>query len=282
MKIIVTGANGQLGTDLVEVFSKDHEVFGFGRSELDITNLEQCKAIVSALKPDAIIHCAAFTAVDLAETEQDQAYLVNAMGSRNMALSAEAVGAKICLISTDYVFNGQSQVPYREYDAVDPQSVYGKSKRAGEELVMSLSTKYFIVRTSWVYGANGNNFVKTMIKLSREREQLSVVNDQVGSPTYTKDLANFLSVLIETEKFGIYHASNSGTCTWFEFANAIFREIGATIKISPCITADFPRPAPRPAFSVMEPMMIRINGFREIRHWKDALKEFIEVNKGIL
>ncbi|GIO35114.1 NAD(P)-dependent oxidoreductase [Paenibacillus albilobatus] len=253
---------------------------GCSRSELDITNLEQCQQVINEFQPDSIIHCAAYTAVDAAETDVDGAYKVNAVGTRNVAVAAEEVGAKLVYISTDYVFNGRSAVPYQEYDNTDPQSVYGKSKRAGEVLTQSLSSRYFIVRTSWVYGLHGNNFVKTMLRLGQEKPQLQVVHDQKGSPTYTVDLAHFLEELIHTEKYGIYHASNSGDCTWFEFTQAIFeeaRKLGfkITAQVEPCTTEQFPRPAPRPANSVMDHLSIRTNGLNDLRPWLEGLKDFL-------
>ncbi|MDD9266603.1 dTDP-4-dehydrorhamnose reductase [Paenibacillus sp. GCM10023248] len=276
MKITVTGANGQLGQDVVKILGQHHVVHGLGREQLDITNELQCLEAVESLQPDVIIHSAAYTAVDLAETEEDMAYKINAMGTRNLAVAAERVGAKLCYISTDYVFDGTAAIPYREYDNTNPQSIYGKSKRAGELLVQSLSTKYFIVRTSWVYGVNGANFVKTMLKLAQDRDTLKVVNDQFGSPTYTVDLANFLDELVQTERYGIYHASNSGVCSWFDFASAIFEESGKQVKVLPCSTEEFPRPAPRPKYSAMEHLAIRTNEFEDLRPWREGLKAFLE------
>jgi dTDP-4-dehydrorhamnose reductase len=218
--------------------------------------------------------------VDLAESEPDKAYQINAYGTRNIAMASELVGAKLCYISTDYVFDGRGSTPYTEYDNTNPQSVYGKSKRAGECMVQGFSRKYFIVRTSWVYGNNGANFVKTMLKLGQERDSLKVVNDQIGSPTYTVDLANFLAELVVTEKYGIYHASNSGVCSWFDFARAIFEEAGLDVRVEPCTTEEFPRPAPRPQYSVMDHMSIRVNGFADLRPWREAVREFILGNVG--
>ncbi|WP_426451097.1 dTDP-4-dehydrorhamnose reductase [Paenibacillus sp. S-38] len=275
MKVLVTGANGQLGQDVVALFAEQHEVRGLGRAQLDITELEQCLEQVESFRPDVIIHCAAYTAVDQAETDVDGAYRVNAVGTRNMAVAAEKVGSKLCYISTDYVFDGKGTSPYKEYDKTNPSGIYGKSKEAGEQLAISLCSRYFIVRTSWVYGLHGNNFVKTMLKLSEDRDRLKVVHDQIGSPTFTEDLAGFLLALVGTEKYGIYHASNSGTCSWYEFAKAIFEESGKATIVEPCTTDEFPRPAPRPSYSVMDHLSIRINGFSEIRPWREALVDFL-------
>jgi len=282
MRVLVTGANGQLGQDVVQCFRESgHEVEGLGRAELDITDLDQCFDVMSKSRPEAVIHCAAYTAVDAAESDTDGAYLVNAIGTRNIALAAERVGAKLIYISTDYVFNGNADRPYSEYDPTDPKTVYGQSKLAGEQMVRDFCTKWFIVRTSWVFGLNGSNFVKTMLRLGQEKPVLQVVHDQKGSPTYTVDLARFLLQLLPTEKYGMYHASNSGSCTWYEFTEAIFEEareqIGLTLtaKLEPCTTAQFPRPAPRPAFSVMDHLAIRINQLQDLPHWRDGLKQFM-------
>lgn len=276
MKILVTGANGQLGRELMELQApRDMEIIGFGREKLDITDLAQCRNVIQTYKPDAVIHCAAYTKVDQAESEPDEAYRVNAYGTRNAALAAVEIGAKFVYVSTDYVFDGQSDRPYREYDRTDPQTVYGRSKLAGEQLVQSLSSWYFIVRTSWVFGKYGSNFVNTMLKLAEERDKLKVVHDQVGSPTYTLDLAQFLLELVRTDYYGIYHASNSGICSWYEFAKAIFEERGLNVQVEPCTTAEFPRPAPRPAFSVLDHGAIRAHGFQPLRPWRDALREYL-------
>ncbi|ASR45688.1 dTDP-4-dehydrorhamnose reductase [Paenibacillus kribbensis] len=283
MKVLVTGASGQLGKDVVKVFQEQgHDVLGYDREQLDITDLQQAVKIVGQYQPDAVIHCAAYTAVDAAESDIDGAYQVNASGTRNMALAAEKVGAKLVYISTDYVFDGTAEQPYHEYDNTNPQSIYGKSKRAGEILAQTLSSKYFIVRTSWVYGLHGNNFVKTMLKLGQEKPHLQVVNDQKGSPTYTVDLARFLAELVQTEKYGVYHASNSGSCTWYEFTQAIFQDaaellgVKITAKLDPCSTEQFPRPAERPCNSVMEHIAIRTNGLNDLRNWREGLRDFLK------
>ncbi|GGN92921.1 dTDP-4-dehydrorhamnose reductase [Saccharibacillus kuerlensis] len=276
MRVLVTGANGQLGCDMIEVLQQaGHDVKGCGRAELDITNQGQCELVIGEYRPEAVIHCAAYTAVDAAEEDVDGAYRVNVAGTRNIAVAAEKVGAKMVYISTDYVFNGQAERPYREYDNTAPQTVYGESKLAGEVLTQSLSSKYFIVRTSWVYGQHGGNFVKTMLKLGAEKDSLSVVHDQTGSPTYTVDLARFLLHLIQTEKYGIYHASNSGQCSWYEFAQAIFEQADLQVNVLPVTTEQFPRPAKRPAYSVMDHTAIRSNDLEDLPHWKDALERFL-------
>lgn len=278
MKVLVTGAQGQLGTDMVlclERHSAQYQVFGFGRTDLDITDVAQISKIFEQVKPDVVIHIAAYTQVDQAEMDRDRAYAVNALGTRNLVLEAEKFGAKFVYISTDYVFDGQKGAPYSERDRTNPQGVYGQTKRAGEEFVISLSSKYFIVRTSWVYGKYGANFVKTMLKLGSAGKPLKVVDDQFGSPTYTVDLALFLLQLIESDRYGIYHATNSGSCSWYEFAKKIFEETGMQVELNPCTTEDFPRPAPRPAYSVLDHAGIKLNGFEDLRPWQEGLKDFL-------
>jgi len=278
MKVLVTGAQGQLGTDMALCFERhptQYQVFGFGHTALDITDVSQVTNIFKQVNPDVVIHTAAYTQVDQAETDRDRAFAINALGTRNLVVEAEKLGSKFVYLSTDYVFDGQKGSPYSELDPTNPQSVYGQSKRAGEEFVLSLSSKYFIVRTSWVYGKYGANFVKTMLKLGNEGKPLKVVDDQFGSPTYTADLARFLQQLIGTEHYGIYHATNSGSCSWYEFAKTIFKEAGMQIELSPCTTADFPRPAPRPAYSVLEHAGIMLNGFDDLRPWQEGLKDFL-------
>lgn len=276
MKILITGAGGQLGTDITLLGSMlSDEVFSFSRTDLDVTDTERVNSVVQRICPDVIIHAGAYTAVDAAESNQDDAFRVNAMGTRNLCVSSQTVGAKMCYVSTDYVFDGKKKTPYSEYDEPHPITVYGKSKYAGEQLVRSLSTQYFIVRTSWLYGQHGNNFVKTMLRLGSERDVVRVVNDQWGSPTYTHDLAQFLLSLIQTRCYGIYHASNAESCTWYEFAKSIFEEAGMSVTVEPCTTEKFVRPAPRPKYSVMDNMAIRINGFQPLRSWQEALHSFI-------
>jgi len=274
-RLLVTGAKGQLGREMVSLTDHRFDIVGLERAQLDVTDLNQCKRAIVEHSPFAIIHAGAYTAVDRAESEPDEAYRVNALGTRNLAIATREADIKLCYVSTDYVFDGQGSHPYNEYDNTNPQSVYGKSKRAGEILLQSICPAFFIVRTSWVYGKYGNNFVKTMLKLAQDRDSLKVVSDQVGSPTYTKDLSLFLLNLVETEAYGIYHASNTGTCSWYEFAQAIFEERGIQTALTPCTTAEFPRPAPRPAYSVLDHSAIRQHGFSDLRHWREALRAFL-------
>lgn len=278
MKVLITGAHGQLGRDLLRALAGEfaYDVAGYGRNGLDIRDFASVESVMEREKPDVVVHAAAYTAVDKAEQEVDEAFLVNATGSRNIAVAAEAVGAKVCYISTDYVFDGSLARPYREFDPVGPATVYGQSKLAGEILTQTLVARYFIVRTSWLYGKHGSNFVKTMLRLGQERDLLQVVHDQVGSPTYTLDLARFLGHLIATQNYGVYHASNSGSCSWYDFATAIFEQTGGNVTVHPCTTEAFPRPAPRPKNSVLDHLAIRTNGFADLPHWRDGLRRFLE------
>ncbi|WP_092469925.1 dTDP-4-dehydrorhamnose reductase [Desulfotruncus arcticus] len=278
MKILITGARGQLGCDLEHNFFKIEgcQVVSFGREEMDVTQSTNVQELVAANTPDVVIHSAANTNVDSCELEPDSAYCVNALGSRNIAVASEMVGAKLVYVSTDYVFDGTSQRPYTEFDKTNPISIYGKSKLAGERYVAGFSSKYFIVRTSWLYGEHGNNFVKTMLRLAKEKTELNVVDDQVGSPTYTKDLARFIAVLLRTDLYGIYHATNTGSCSWFQFAETIFQISGLShIKVNPITTSELNRPAPRPAYSILDHYCIRLEGLPDLRPWEEALHEYL-------
>ncbi|MDN3954732.1 dTDP-4-dehydrorhamnose reductase [Sporolactobacillus laevolacticus] len=275
-KVLVTGGHGQLGAELTLMLQKKgFETYGLGHQELDITDLEHVRKVLREIKPDVICHTAAYTAVDKAESDRDNAFLVNAYGTRNIAIAAEEVSAKLVYVSTDYVFNGEKEGTYSEFDFPSPLGVYGQSKYAGEQFVRDFHSKFFITRTSWVYGQYGGNFVKTMLKLAETHEQLKVVNDQKGCPTYTKELAEKIIELFQTDKYGVYHLSNSGSCTWYEFAKAIFEIKGINVKVDPCTTDEFPRPAKRPKNSEFEHMALRLNGFKDIRAWKEALKDFL-------
>jgi len=277
MRILITGGKGQLGADLEKELagSGGHEVICLGRDRLDVTRPEQAQEAVAAVRPDAVVHAAAATNVDRCELEPDGAYLVNALGTRNMAAAAARAGAKLVYISTDYVFDGRQKKPYTEFDPPAPLSVYGKSKLAGEKYAAAFSGRFFIVRTSWLYGRRGNNFVQTMLKLAAAQPEVTVVNDQVGTPTFAEDLARCIGALIQTELYGIYHASNSGACSWFDFARAIFRLAGLDPgRVRPISTAQLNRPAPRPAYSVLDNYCLRLQGLPDLRPWKEALEEF--------
>ncbi|PEP93446.1 dTDP-4-dehydrorhamnose reductase [Bacillus wiedmannii] len=277
MKVLVTGAKGQLGQDVLCLLeNQPWEVFGLGREELDITNEEKVREKVLSIKPDIIIHTAAYTQVDQAESDEEIAFKVNAEGTKYLAQAAEAVGAKFCYVSTDYVFDGTKNEPYKVDDQTNPQTVYGRSKLVGEQYTQKYCSKSYIVRTSWVFGLYGNNFVKTMFRLAKEKKELGVVHDQVGSPTYTTDLASFIINLVQSDKYGIYHGSNSGVCSWYEFAKEVFKQSNIEIVVNPLTTEDFPRPAARPKYSVLNKGMIEENGFESFQDWKEALKDFLK------
>ncbi|CAM3130258.1 dTDP-4-dehydrorhamnose reductase [Sporolactobacillus spathodeae] len=275
-KVLVTGAQGQLGRELTLMLqSKGYKTFGLGHAELDITNLAQVRDVFQTIKPDVICHTAAYTAVDKAESDREGAFLVNAYGTRNVAIAAEEIGAKLVYVSTDYVFNGEKEGSYSEFDMPCPLGVYGQSKYAGEQFVHDFHSRYFIARTSWVYGKYGNNFVKTMLKLAETHDQINVVNDQRGCPTYTYDLAEKIIELFETDKYGTYHISNSGNCTWYEFAKAIFEIKGIHIQVNPCTTEEFPRPAKRPRNSNFMHIGLKLNDFNFMETWQKSLVTFL-------
>ncbi|MHA4259677.1 dTDP-4-dehydrorhamnose reductase [Bacillus cereus] len=277
MKVLVTGAKGQLGQDVVSLLKEQTwEIFGVGREELNITDEKQVSEKVLLIQPDIIIHTAAYTQVDQAESDEEAAFKVNAEGTKYLAQAAEVVGAKFCYVSTDYVFDGTKETPYKAGDQTNPQTVYGKSKLVGEQYTQEYCSKSYIVRTSWVFGLYGNNFVKTMLRLAEENKELGIVHDQVGSPTYTTDLARFIISLVQTDKYGVYHGSNSGVCSWYEFAKEIFKQSNIEILVNPLKTEDFPRPAARPKYSVLDKGMIEENGFESFQNWKEALKDFLK------
>ncbi|MBM7654739.1 dTDP-4-dehydrorhamnose reductase [Neobacillus cucumis] len=277
MRVVVTGAAGQLGKDVLrELASRNHHAFGADRGQLDITIEEDVRSYISEIKPDVILHCAAYTNVDAAETDEETAYRINASGTENLAKAAKQVGAKLLYVSTDYVFDGTASEPYETDQPTSPLGAYGRTKLAGEQLLQKHLDRFFIVRTAWVFGIYGNNFVKTMIRLGKERGEVGVVHDQVGSPTYTVDLAKFMVELMETEKYGIYHATNGGVCSWYEFAVEIFKQAGLDVTVNPLTTDQFPRPAKRPAYSVLSKKKIEEQGLTPLRDWKEALAAYLQ------
>ena len=277
MRILVTGASGQLGYDVErELERRGIEHLGTSSRELDITDREAVERLMAAYRPDAAIHCAAYTKVDLAEDEPERCWAVNADGTRNMAAACRKIGAKLLYISTDYVFPGTGERSYETGDPTGPVNTYGRSKLAGELAVQSLLEKYFIVRISWVFGKNGNNFVKTMLRLAETKAELSVVCDQIGSPTYTADLAPLLCDMVQTERYGVYHATNEGTCAWSEFAEAIFELAGRQVVVHPIPTSVYPTRAVRPLNSRMSKECLHSNGFQELPEWKNALARYLK------
>lgn len=276
MKILVTGYSGQLGYDVVlEGKKRGFDMIGVGHKELDITQEEQVQNYIHTVKPDVVIHCAAYTAVDNAEDNKDVCFDVNVNGTKYLAASAKSVDAKFIYISTDYVFEGTGTEPFTEEDAANPVGYYGITKYEGEKAVQSLLDKYFIVRISWVFGINGNNFIKTMLRLAETRKELNVVGDQYGSPTYTFDLAKLLLDMAETEKYGVYHASNEGFTTWADFAKEIFQVAGKAVKVNSITTEEYPTKAVRPKNSRMSKDKLEKNGFTRLPAWQDALTRYI-------
>lgn len=276
MKILVTGSNGMLGSDIVKIFEKDHEVFGVTKQDFDITDINASIEYIKNIKPDVIIHCAAYTNVDGCESNIDIAYTVNALGTRNIAITCNEVNASMVYISSDYVYDGNKNSPYYEYDIPNPMSVYGKSKLEGENFVKSLCKKHYIVRTSWLFGKNGNNFIKTMLNLAKDKKIISVVNDQVGSPTYTEDLAKALLQLISKPAYGTYHITNEDFCSWYDLTKYIFEVANVTgVKVIPITTEELNRLAPRPKNSRLEKFYLRLNKYNVLRSYKDAVREYI-------
>jgi dTDP-4-dehydrorhamnose reductase len=276
MKILVTGYTGQLGFDVVQHGLKlGLDMVGVGSKDLDVTNPVDVNDYVKEMNPDAIIHCAAYTAVDKAEDDQNACWNVNVEGTKNLAQAAKDIDAKFMYISTDYVFNGEGESPFKETDQPNPIGYYGLTKYEGEQVVQQLLDNWFIVRISWVFGINGNNFVKTMLRLAESRNELNVVGDQIGSPTYTFDLARLLIDMIQTDKYGIYHASNEGFCSWDEFAEEIFRQANVDVKVNSISTEEYSTRAARPKNSRMSKQKLVDNGFAPLPVWQDAVKRYL-------
>lgn len=276
MRIMVTGATGMLGQDVLRVLrGQRHECLGVSSSDFDLRDMNAVRAAVLAFSPDAIIHCAAYTAVDKAETEPDVCMAVNGLGTLNIARAALAVNAKLLYVSTDYVFDGAGDTPWESTDRPQPLNVYGLSKLQGEEAVRGVLSRYFIVRTSWLFGCGGGNFVRTIRRLGQERTQISVVNDQIGSPTFSADLAELMAEMIVTERYGIYHAANEGLCTFAEFAQAILRIEGSRCRVQPISTAEYGSAARRPLNSRLSRRSLDKAGFPRLPTWQDALHRYL-------
>ncbi len=287
MKLLITGANGQLGNELRSIISTSNSEIGqidaqwfnadyVDVDNLDISNLEAVLEFVEKNRYDAIINCAAYTDVNGCETNVDTAMRVNAFGPKNLAIAAEKCGAKFLHVSTDYVFEGNGTKPYVEWDICAPQSVYGHSKHLGECYVKDFCSRYFIVRTSWLYGSVGNNFVRSIIRNGRKSGSLKVVNDQRGNPTNANDLAYHILKLILTNEYGVYHCTGSGECSWYDFACEIIKLAKVDCTVNPCTTDEYPTPAKRPAYSSLDNAALRCIGLDEMRDWKDALRTGIE------
>lgn len=280
MKVLITGCRGQLGRELCRQINEwnqvrpQFQVVATDLDSMDITDTHQVQKIVSFEKPEVIINTAAYTKVDACETDEKTAFRVNAIGARNLAVAAFSIGAKILQVSTDYVFDGTGKIPLREYDPINPLSVYGKSKALGEQLVMTTNPRHFILRTAWLYG-DGSNFVRTILKLAAEQDELRVVNDQVGTPTSTVDLAKCILALIQTEHYGIYHGTCEGECSWYEFAKRILALKGINKRVIPISTKELKQAAKRPAYSVLENFMLDLVGLNFFRTWEEALEEYL-------
>ncbi|MBR2027840.1 MAG: dTDP-4-dehydrorhamnose reductase [Oscillospiraceae bacterium] len=292
MKILITGSKGMLATQVIADLERGYTELGevpaalkgaqlvlADVDTLDITDKAAAEGFIAQHKPDIVINCAAYTNVDGCESNQDTAFMVNAIGSRNLAIACENTGAKLVHVSTDYVFRGDEPTPRREYDMPWPISAYGKTKYAGEEFVRQYCKKSFIVRTAWLYGYNGKNFVKTMVWLAKEKGGAKVVNDQHGNPTNAADLSHHLLKIAASEEYGTYHCTGNGECTWYEFAAEIARLAGYEGVMSPCTSEEFPTPTKRPAYSSLDNMMLRVTVGDEMRHWKDALKAYFDNQK---
>lgn len=276
MRVLVTGVTGQLGHDcVIELQDRDMEVRGVSSKEFPLTDAGAMRRYMEAYRPTAVIHCAAYTAVDRAEDDKETCMAVNAEGTAALARLCRDFHAKMVYISTDYVFPGDGTEPYAVDAPKDPKNVYGQSKLAGEEAVQQILKCYFIVRISWVFGINGKNFVRTMLKLGQTHKALTVVDDQIGSPTYTRDLAVLLADMIQTEKYGVYHATNEGFCSWAEFAAEIFRQAGMDIKVTPVPSSAYPTRAVRPHNSRMSKKSLREAGFSLLPRWQDAIGRYL-------
>lgn len=277
MRILVTGVKGQLGYDVMnELAKRGHTGIGVDVEEMDITDAAKVEQVIKASDVEAVIHCAAYTAVDAAEDNAELCHKINAEGTENIAKVCKELDLKMIYISTDYVFNGEGTRPWEPDDEREPLNVYGQAKYEGELAVEKYLEKYYIVRIAWVFGVNGKNFIKTMLNLSETHDELSVVNDQIGSPTYTYDLAKLLVDMVETDKYGRYHATNEGLCTWYEFATEIFRQAGKEITVHPVTSDQFPSKARRPHNSRMSKDKLEANGFDRLPTWQDALNRYLK------
>ena len=277
MKVLIIGSEGMLGHDLVDSLSAENEISTTTIDTLDITDINKTIETVKEINPDVVVNAAAFTNVNECESKFDLAYNVNVLGTRNVAVACSKTDSALVYISTDYVFDGTKGGSYYEYDQTNPLSAYGKTKYLGEVYTRDILNKFYVVRTAWLYGYHGPNFVTTMLNLAKTNDAISVVDDQVGSPTYTVDLANAIEQLIKKPVYGIYHITNSDHCSWYEYAREIFDIAGTDIELKPVTTEEFPSPAARPKYSVLENYNWKMEGFSKIRSYKKALKEYMEL-----
>lgn len=276
MRILVTGVGGQLGYDVIqELTRREMECKGVDLEDFDISNEEDTKSFILSYRPDAVIHCSAYTAVDKAEDNRELCSAINAKGSKNIAKACREIDATMLYVSTDYVFPGAGESFFETDDTTGPLNVYGQTKLDGELFVKEVLDKYFVVRTSWVFGANGDNFIKTMLKLSETRDEINVVSDQIGSPTYTTDLATLLCDMIVTDQYGTYHATNEGICSWAEFAEEVFRIAGRNTKVNYVITEVYPTRAIRPKNSRLSKRSLDKSEFKRLPEWQDAVERYL-------
>lgn len=276
MRFLVTGVKGQLGHDIMnELHKRGHEGIGVDIAEMDITDPAACERVITESNVDGVFHCAAYTAVDAAEDNKEVCMKINAGGTENIAKVCEKLDIKMMYISTDYVFNGEGTRPWEPDDEREPLNAYGESKYYGEVAVTDHVKKFYIVRIAWVFGVNGKNFIKTMLKLGKERDTLTVVDDQIGSPTYTYDLSRLLVDMMETDKYGFYHATNEGLCSWYEFACEIFKQAGINVKVLPVSSDQYKAKAKRPSNSRLNKEKLSANGFERLPKWQDALSRYL-------
>lgn len=292
MKVLITGAKGQLGKQITNILKSGQseigklpkeyenvEIIGVDVDVLDITDINAVRSYLTDVKPEIIINCAAYTNVDACESNEDLAFKINALGPRNLAIISNEVNAKLVHVSTDYVFSGEGTVPFKEYDETIPVSVYGKTKLAGEKFVREIADKYYIIRTAWLYGYEGSNFVYTIIKAGKEKGYLTVVDDQRGNPTNAEDLAHHMLKVAVTEEYGTYHCTGTGECSWYDFASKIIEFSNIDCKVDPVTSNDYVRAAKRPSYSSLDNMMLRVTVGDEMRNWEDALKVFLNNKK---
>ena len=281
MKVLVTGAKGQLGYDVMnELAKRGYEGIGVDVQEMDITDAQAVDRVITESGADKVIHCAAYTAVDAAEDNVDLCRKVNAQGTENIAKVCKKLDIPMLYLSTDYVFDGEGTRPWEPDDKRDPLNVYGQTKYEGELAIEENLDKYFIVRIAWVFGVNGKNFIKTMLKLAENHDTITVVDDQVGSPTYTYDLSRLLVDMIETDKYGRYHATNEGLCTWYEFAVEMFRQAGISVNVVPVTSEEFQAKAKRPHNSRLNKDKLDEMGFKRLPSWQDALSRYLKIIRG--
>lgn len=275
MKIAITGAAGQLGRDLLAELARQHDCQGLTRAEADVTDYAALARSLQRLRPELVIHCAAYTDVDGCERDPDRAYRVNAIGAWNVAAAAHASGAAVALISTDFVFDGAKREPYTEFDATNPLGHYGASKRAGEQAAFAANPRTYVIRTQWLYSVHGRNFPYAILGAAR-RGEVRVVADQIGAPTYSPDLARMIGQIIATPRCGIYHANNAGACSWYEFAQELYRLAGLDpALIQPILSSEYPSPTRRPSYSVLRRYALELMGLDDARPWQEAAREFI-------